>query len=116
MAEFSGKIIEAYFSNSEKDTICIMWNNDAGEKETLEEFIGDNAGGKRFTSVNHLEKHLDNYKIFPYRDNSIDQVNSDKYYYYSLMTDAEKEQLMSSIEETVNELQDHNDNILSKIN
>ena len=38
MAEFSGKIIEAYFSNSEKDTICIMWNNDAGEKETLEEF------------------------------------------------------------------------------
>ena len=29
MAEFSGKIIEAYFSNSEKDTICIMWNNDA---------------------------------------------------------------------------------------
>ncbi len=32
------------------------------------------------------------------------------------LTDAEKEQLMSSIEETVNELQDHNDNILSKIN
>lgn len=38
MAEFSGKIIEAYFSNNEKDTICIMWNNDAGGKETLEEF------------------------------------------------------------------------------
>ena len=32
------------------------------------------------------------------------------------LTDAEKEQLMSSIEETVNELQDQNDNILSKIN
>ena len=32
------------------------------------------------------------------------------------LTDAEKEQLMSSIEETVNELEDHNDNILSKIN
>ena len=31
------------------------------------------------------------------------------------LTDAEKEQLMSSIEETVNELQDHNDNILQKI-
>ena len=29
MAEFSGKIIEAYFSNNDKDTICIMWNNDA---------------------------------------------------------------------------------------
>ena len=41
MAEFSGKIIEAYFSNSEKDTICIMWNNDAGGKETLEEFSID---------------------------------------------------------------------------
>ena len=38
MAEFSGKIIEAYFSNSEKDTICIMWNNDASGKEVLEEF------------------------------------------------------------------------------
>ena len=24
MAEFSGKIIEAYFSNNDKDTICIM--------------------------------------------------------------------------------------------
>ena len=32
------------------------------------------------------------------------------------LSEAEKEQLMSSIEETVNELQDHNDNILSKIN
>ena len=63
-------------------------------QETLEEFIGDNAGGKRFTSVNHLKEHLDNFKIFPYRDNSIDQVNSDKYHYYSLMTDAEKEQLI----------------------
>ena len=31
------------------------------------------------------------------------------------LTDKEKEQLMSSIEETVNELQDHNDNILQKI-
>ena len=38
MAEFSGKIIEAYFSNNDKDTICIMWNNDASGKETLEEF------------------------------------------------------------------------------
>ena len=34
MAEFKGKVIEAYFSNNEKDTICVMWNNN----ETLEEF------------------------------------------------------------------------------
>ena len=38
MAEFSGKVIEAYFSNNDKDTICVMWNNDASGKEVLEEF------------------------------------------------------------------------------
>lgn len=34
MAEFKGKIIEAYFTNNEKDTICIMWRNG----EELSEF------------------------------------------------------------------------------
>ena len=34
MAEFKGKVIEAYFSNNEKDTICIMWRNG----EELNEF------------------------------------------------------------------------------
>ena len=34
MAEFKGKVIEAYFSNNDKDTICIMWRNG----EELNEF------------------------------------------------------------------------------
>ena len=28
MAEFKGKLIEAYFSNNEKDTICAVYNTD----------------------------------------------------------------------------------------
>tara|TARA_B100001094_G_scaffold239399_1_gene234925 strand:+ start:320 stop:841 length:522 start_codon:yes stop_codon:yes gene_type:complete len=38
MAEFSGRVIEAYFSNNDKDTICVMWNNNASGKEVVEEF------------------------------------------------------------------------------
>ncbi len=34
MAEFKGKVIEAYFTNNSKDTICVMWNNN----EKLDEF------------------------------------------------------------------------------
>ncbi len=60
MAEFSGKIIEAYFSNNEKDTICIMWNNDASGKEVLEEFYvqtdPDNAYFKSLLKEVSLEE------------------------------------------------------------
>ena len=39
MAEFKGRVIEAYFTNNEKDTICIMWNDNSSGKEVLQEFF-----------------------------------------------------------------------------
>jgi len=32
MAEFSGKVIEAYFTNNQKDTIAVIWRDDEAKQ------------------------------------------------------------------------------------
>ena len=39
MAEFKGKLIEAYFSNNEKDTICAVVNTDTPDGPRATDFF-----------------------------------------------------------------------------
>ena len=76
MAHFSGKIINAYYTNPEQDTVCVMWSdgkiarehyvvvdeNDAQFKELLEEWSYDSLDQATKPSqimlVKNLKMHL----------------------------------------------------------
>ena len=84
MAHFSGKIINAYYTNPEQDTVCVMWSdgkiarehyvvvdeNDAQFKELLEEWSYDSLdqATKTFTD-NVSQEFKDAFERYAVRNN-----------------------------------------------
>lgn len=50
MAEFSGKVIEAYFTNNQKDTIAVIWRDDEA-KANSEFFVSVEPDGHYFKAL-----------------------------------------------------------------
>ena len=50
MAEFSGKVIEAYFTNNQKDTIAVIWRDDEA-KANSEFFVSVEPDGHYFKEL-----------------------------------------------------------------